>query len=258
MRKLPFDLIPYTIKGGSVETTDDGTIKLEIPSNCKQYTDAQVDDYHTIPREQFLWSPPCHFEIRARASSTNPPGTLGFGLWNDPFTLSMGQGGAARRFPATPQSLWFFYGSKENDIRLDPDLPGYGWKASSIRSPQLPLLLVAPLAAMAIGISHIPVLRSIMMKLARRIISVDEAMLGSALDQWHTYRLDWNRSQAVFFVDGRCVNKVDRPPSGPLGFVAWIDNQYAVASHDRSIHFGVIQTHSNHWLEIEFTNLTSP
>jgi hypothetical protein len=95
-----------------------------------------------------------------------------------------------------------------------------------------------------------------MMRIARRIISVDETMLESPLDQWHTYHLDWNRSQAVFFVDGKCVNKVDRPPSGPLGFVAWIDNQYAVASHDRSFHFGVIQTRSSQWLEIELTNLS--
>jgi len=257
MIRLPFNLAPYLINGGTLETTDEDHLRLEIPSNCEKYCDAQIDDYQPLPRKQFAWSPPCSFEIRARASSPNPPGTLGFGFWNDPFTISMGQGGAARRFPATPQTLWFFYGSKENELRLDPDLPGCGWKASSIRSPHLPLMLLTPLAAMAIGFSYIPVLRSIMMKLARRFVAVEEVMLGASLDQWHTYRLDWHSSQAVFSLDGKCVMRVSQPPAGPLGFVAWIDNQYAVASPNKKFHFGVIQTQSSHWLEIELKILSS-
>ena len=257
MSRLLSNFSPHLINGGTLETTDGGLLRLKIPSNCEKYCDAQIDDYQTLPRKRFAWSPPCRFEIRARASSSNPPGTLGFGFWNDPFTFSMGQGGAAQRFLATPRTLWFFYGSKENDIRLDPELPGSGWKASSIRSPHLPPLLLAPLAAMALGFSYIPFLRSIMMRLARRIVTVDEVLLGVALDHWHTYSLDWDISQAVFSIDGDCVMRVNRPPAGPLGFVAWIDNQYAVASPDKKFHFGVIPTQSSHWLEIELKTLSS-
>jgi hypothetical protein len=255
--KLPSNLSPYLIHGGTHQTTDAGSIKLEIPSNCEKYCDAQLDDYHSLPRKQFLWSPPCRFEIHARASSPNPPGTLGFGFWNDPFTLSLGQGGAARRFPATPQTLWYFYGSPENDLQLAPNLPGFGWKASGIRSPKIPLLLLSPLAGLAVAVSYIPYLRSIMMLLARRFIVVNEVLLEVSLAEWHTYTLDWDVSSAVFRVDGQTVNIVEHPPEGPLGFVIWIDNQFAVASSKKRFQFGVIQTTESHWLEFEIINLSS-
>jgi hypothetical protein len=255
MIHLPFDLLPYQINGGLVDPTNATTLRLGLPSNCKEYCDAQVDDYHHLPRSQFRWSPPCHFEVRARASSNTPPGTLGFGFWNDPFTFSMGQGGAARRFPAMPQALWFFYGSNDNDIRLDPDLPGYGWKASSLRSPQIPLPLLAPLGALALPISYIPILRTIMMKVARGILSVDEKVIPQNMDQWHSYTIEWGHSEAIFKIDGEIFHHTDSPPKGPLGFVAWVDNQFAIASENKPFRFGVLQTEASHWLEMELITL---
>jgi hypothetical protein len=214
-----------------------------------------MDDYHHIPRKRFPWSPPLELELRARASHPDPIGTLGFGFWNDPFTISLGQGGAARRLPAPPQALWFFYGSPENDIRLVPDLEGNGWKASSIRSPRIPMLLLSPLAAIAVLLTTIPVLRSPIMKSAQRSVSTAETMLTTPLDQWHTYSIHWKESEAIFFVDGEIVLRSRTPPSGPLGFVAWIDNQFAIASPQRGFRFGVAATQERQWLQLEIIHL---
>jgi hypothetical protein len=251
MTQFPFHTEPLLINGGRIETVEDDIFRLGLPADSQKYCDAQIDDYHLLPRKHFPWSPPCRMEIFARASHPTPPGTLGFGFWNDPFTISIGQGGAAKRLPAPPQTIWFFYGSPENDILFDPGLPGHGWKASCIRSPNIPSILLTPPAAIAIALSYIPLFRAGIMRTANRIVKADEAILKVPLDEWHTYSIEWKIEKASFYVDGREVLNVDHPPTGPLGFVAWIDNQYATASPKRGFRFGVIPTIENQWLELE-------
>ena len=41
------------------------------------------------------------------------------------------------------------------------------------------------------------------------------------------------------------------PPRGPLGFVLWIDNQYAVASLEGRFGFGVLPLPETQWLEVD-------
>ncbi|OGO15424.1 MAG: hypothetical protein A2Z14_05105 [Chloroflexi bacterium RBG_16_48_8] len=194
-------------------------------------------------------------EVRARASHPSPPGTLGFGFWNDPFTISLGQGGAAQRLPAPPYTIWFFHGSEENDIRLNPKLPGCGWKASSIRSPKVPGIILAPAAVVAISLSTIPIFRSGIMKIIQRIATTEEVVLDCPLDQWQTYSIIWDIGEVIFHVEGREVLRIDDPPTGLLGFVAWIDNQFAVASPKSRFRFGVIPTIENQWFELEIKHL---
>jgi hypothetical protein len=247
---------PYLIGGGRLETSKAGAIRLILPSGQNHYCDAQIDDYHLLPRKHFLWNPPVHLEIRARASHPQPPGTLGFGFWNDPFTLSLGQGGAARRLPAAPQTIWFFYGSPHNDIRLGCDLRGHGWKAASLRSLAIPSLLLAFPAGAAIVLSQIPCLRGPILRTALRFVSAEENLLDVTLTAWHRYTIDWAPYRAVFRVDDHIALEADNPPRGPLGFVAWIDNQFAVASPERGFHFGVIPTTREQWLELEICELS--
>ena len=40
-------------------------------------------------------------------------------------------------------------------------------------------------------------------------------------------------------------------PHEPLGFIAWIDRQYAVLSEAKGIRFGLLPTVAKHWLEIK-------
>ena len=88
--------------------------------------------------------------LRARTSSISPAGTWGFGLWNDPFGLSLGFGGSPFRLPALPNAVWFFYASKQNYLSFTDDKArrhGKGFLAQTFRSPKFhPLLILAGLA----------------------------------------------------------------------------------------------------------------
>lgn len=243
--------------GGSVESTPQGW-RLFLPPVRSGYADAQLDDYRSLKRSSFPWRPPVRLSLRARAHSPQPLGTLGFGFWNDPFSLSLGQGGAARRLPAAPQAAWFFYGSTPNDMALAPGVPGHGWKASVLRSPPIPSLMLLPGAALAAGLSFLPVLRGPVMRLARLFIQAEEKILEAILGEWHDYSIQWNPTGVDLLVDGQLVLSTNIAPRPPLGLVIWIDNQYLVASPEGGFRFGVLETDPEQWLEIEDLVVETP
>jgi hypothetical protein len=243
-------LEPLELGGGQVEAMPSGW-RMKLPPIRTGYADAQLDDYQPLKRSEFRWRPQLRMTLRARARPAAPSGTLGFGFWNDPFSLSLGQGGAARRLPAAPQAAWFFYGSPPNDMALAAGVPGHGWKASVLRSPPLPSLALLPGAALAAGLSFLPFLRGPVMRLARKFIQAQERILDVRLGEWHQYSMQWNSTGVEFWVDGRSVLSTNVAPRPPLGLVIWIDNQYAVASPEGGFRFGVLETDSEQWLEIE-------
>jgi hypothetical protein len=230
---------------------DPGQIHLTIPSKPRGYADAQIDDTQGFSRGQFKWEPPVRMMVHARAIPGTPDGTFGFGFWNDPFALSLGMKGAARRLPVPPQVIWFFYASPPNDIQLTRDGSGSGWKAMSLRSPHLPGFLTLPPALFALGLVQLRLFRRILMRTAQNMIRVSEAQLPHPVSDWHTYEIAWEDSLARFCVDDVEVMVADHPPTGPLGFVAWIDNQYAIASPEGGFRFGVIPTGTDQRLELK-------
>jgi len=91
---------------------------------------AQLDDYARTPRSRLSHTPPWTLQVRARASSVDLPGTWGFGLWNDPFGLSLGFGGGKPlRLPTLPQTAWFMQASRPNwlSLRDDPERVSRQW-----------------------------------------------------------------------------------------------------------------------------------
>ena len=256
MRVYPFGLKPFLTGGAEISIRKNKVFRLLLPSSSSLYCDSQLDDYQLLARNAFKWTPPVRCVIQARTSHAEPSGTLGFGFWNDPFTMSLGQGGASRRLPAPPQTLWFFYGSSKNDLPLDARLPGFGWKAASLRSPEVPSLILAPIAATAIGLSYIRLLRSWIIKSALRQVIAAEAILDVSMLDWHTYSIEWSKQAAIFTVDDVVVLNTQDPPDGPLGFVLWIDNQFAVASPLKGFHFGTTLTKHNEWLEVKILELS--
>jgi hypothetical protein len=238
----PGKLEPLTAGSGNVAPASRGGFSLEIGQQPEGYTLAQLDDYHRLARSKFRWEPPLHLLLDAHASTDEPCGTLGFGFWNDPFTVSIGQSGTTRRFPTSPQALWFFYGSPPNDIALAPPVPGYGWKAAVLRAPPIPALLLAPAALGAIGAAQIPLLRRPVMETAIGVVDAAEVLLDARLDETHRYKLVWKAEEVAFYVDSQLVLESAITPIAPLGFVAWIDNQYAVASPEGGFRFGSIPT----------------
>ncbi len=243
-----------TLGGGQVTfEAQTGRGRLWVPPTpARHYTNAQLDDYHGLTRgarrlgrPRFAGGPPAHLSLRARTSHPAPIGTLGFGFWNEPFSVS----GSVL---STPNVVWFFYASPPSDMALAPGVPGWGWKAATLNTGRLPGLLLAPAALAAIALTRVPGLGRPVMALARKFAVAHEALLtAAALDQWHHYQLDWQPGAAVFAVDGVERLRAPAPPTRPLGFVMWIDNQYAIASEAGRFGFGVQPLPEAQWLEIE-------
>jgi len=51
-------------------------------------------------------------------------------------------------------------------------------------------------------------------------------------------------------MDGEIQAVSAEPPSSPLGLVIWIDNQFAVASPENGMRFGVVPLREPQWLEV--------
>lgn len=242
-----------TVNGGQVEfEAQSARGRMWVPATGPhRYTNAQLDDYHgAAPGCRFRWPrfanrPPMKLSLRARASHAAPLGTLGFGFWNEPFSLS----GAVL---STPKVVWFFHASPPSDMVLVHGVPGCGWKAATLNTLGLPGIVVAPAALVGLALTRLPGLGRPLMALARRLVAAHESMLLEApLDEWHHYELDWQRGEARFSVDGVERLRSPAPPGGPLGFVMWIDNQYAIASEAGRFGFGVIPLPEPQWLEVE-------
>ncbi|MFN2148781.1 MAG: hypothetical protein ACK2T2_10335 [Anaerolineales bacterium] len=237
--------------GGGRVIQQEGASRLCIPAVGKGYANAQLDDYRALPRRDLRWRPPFSLRLRARVNTSAPLGTLGFGLWNDPFSISLGQGGAARRLPAAPQAAWFFYGSPPNDLSLGGDRGGAGWLAMAMRSRRIPAPLLAPAALTAWLLALIPPLRRPLFWLIETGATVRTRPLNIPLDSWHNYRLTWSQEAVEFRVDGEMVFRSPISPRPPLGLVLWIDNQYLCASPASGLRFGTLPTSQEQCLELD-------
>lgn len=242
--------------GGGRVTGDPahGPVRLSLPAGLgRAYADAQLDNYRGRPpdrRRRFSDRPPLRLSLRARASHPTPAGTLGFGFWNDPFSLA---GGVL----AAPRAVWFFYASPPSDMALVDGVPGWGWKAATLDAGRYPGLVLAPAALAAIALTRLPGLGAPIMAAARRLVHAHEQPLADVrLDEWHAYEIEWRPTAAVFRVDG--VERLQAPaPPGPLGAVIWIDNQYAIASRAGRFGFGLCPAPAEQWLEVEAVALAA-
>lgn len=87
--------------------------------------------------------------------------------------------------------------------------------------------------------------------MVRKQAAAAEILLDTPLNEWHDYALSWQPGGAIFRVDGEVVAETSIAPHGPLGFVVWIDNQYAVLSEAKGIRFGLLPTEQEYSLEIQ-------
>jgi len=74
------------------------------------------------------------------------------------------------------------------------------------------------------------------------------------MTDWHSYTLEWHKDKAQFWVDGIEILRVLQPPTGRLGFVAWLDNQYAVVTPRGIFRFGTVSSGSE-WFELASVNI---
>jgi hypothetical protein len=252
-------LVPLISGDARVEWQPGGARIGAGPSSARAYSNAQLDDYHLLRPRDFPWRPPLRLRLRAHASHAAWPairvdaigdtsehlkGTAGFGFWNGAPSIA---GGALR----PPESIWFFSSSPPSNMALTPGTPGYGWKAQVVHAQRLgALAAVPPMVAGAVW-ANLSGDERLAARWLNRLTGARETMLDPAADlrDWHEYEIEWRESFARFRVDGREVLLVQNPPRGPLGFVTWTDNQYAIATPRGQLRFGAQETDAQ-WLEL--------
>jgi len=249
-------LKPRFTPGASVKRTENGW-RLDIPAGAHgSYRLAQLDDYSALSRRYFHHAPPWTVSLRAKVSASNLPGTWGFGLWNDPFSFSLGfpvrtgdfVGGIAGRLPALPNAAWFFHASPPNWLSLRDGIPAHGFFAGMIHSPRLPSLLFAP-ALLALPFLALRPISRFLRKMAGRTVRQDAAEISADVTKWHEYSIQWLREYSEFKMDGETILKTSISLAPPLGLVLWIDNQFAAWTSEGRLGYGTLDNPAA-WLEI--------
>jgi len=240
---------------GRVAITADST-RLYLPAAAKHaYHNAQIATYTT--RKDFHYTPPLRLSLRAHVEG-HIPGTAGFGFWNHPYDPTM-RGPLGLRLP---RAVWFFFGAPPNDMPLAMDVPGHGWKCATFDAANPRFAALLPLAPIGFLLMRVPALYRRLWPVGQAAIGVSEHLLDPTLLQSpHTYTLDWLPDRVTFTIDGEIVHETGRSPRGPLGFVAWVDNQYAIVTPQGRFGFGVVEVQQPTTLtlsDIRFDDLSVP
>jgi hypothetical protein len=241
----------HVVGSGALEATGSTLLFLNNRTSARQYTNAQIDDYQGLPRGRFLWRPPLTIMARVRFSheAGELSGTAGFGLWNDPFMMT------GRRRPALPRVIWFFYASPPSNMKLDLRTPGHGWKAATLDAKWMAVFLLAPTSPLAIPLMNVRPLYHALWPTAQRALGVSEAALETPMTEWHIYTIEWGAERACFSVDGQTVLESESSPRGPLGFVMWLDNQYAVVTPWGRLGYGLLDSAQQQWMEVDLLSI---
>lgn len=215
--------------------------------SSEAYTNAQIDDYQGLPRSQFRWQPPLTLSVRARFSHPKGAlsGTAGFGFWNDPFMMT------SKRLPSLPRAIWFFYASPPSNLKLDMDVAGDGWKAAMIDAKNWRFLLLLPTVPFAVPLMHVRPVYHRLWRVGQRAIGVKEAPVRAKMTEWHTYVIEWGVDNVRFLVDGSVMLAAEISPQGPLGFVMWLDNQYAIVTPWGKFGYGLLGREGVQWMEVQ-------
>lgn len=232
--------------GRGTVTESNGSLMLRVAGGYSGYSNAQITDYADgAGRLGFAWTPPLKLTVTAYAVG-DPRGTAGFGFWNHPFSPDM------RGLPRLPRAIWWFFGSPPNDMRLAEGVPGHGWKAATIDATRPAALALAPFALPAVLVMRIPAIYVRLWRVIQRRLRISEKLLDPTLPrERHTYMLDWRADGAAFAVDGQIVHETPYAPRGHCGFVAWIDNQYAVVTPQGRFGFGIVPVERDQTLVLE-------
>ena len=243
-----------TVIGSGMLTQRDSALRMSLAETAHtQFSDAQIDDYGQLARADFPWRPPLRMEIQARASlpaanasstaeSAVLHGTAGFGFWNYPFSVR-------GDILMLPEAVWFFYASPPSNMALVPDIPGWGWKAQVVHAMRPGALLSAVPMALSTSLALVTGKTRPAARWLQRLSGAHEVLLNVDMTTWHTYTLEWHAQEALFSVDGTQVLRAPNPPARALGFVTWLDNQFAIATPRGKLRFGAVRTEAQ-WLEI--------
>lgn len=242
-----------TIGEGTLAIIDSALRMSLAETSQDRYSDAQIDDYGQLARAHFPWCPPLRMVVEARASlpaaqahhspeSAVLRGTAGFGFWNYPFSVR-------GDILMLPEAVWFFYASPPSNMALVPDIPGWGWKAQVVHTMRPGALLSTLPMALSTSLALVTGVTRPAERWMQRLSGAQEALLPADLTTWQRYSLEWRSQEALFFVNDELVLQAPHPPTRPLGFVTWLDNQFAIATPRGVLRFGTVSTGAQ-WFEI--------
>jgi hypothetical protein len=218
-------------KGRVIRQND--TVELRVDPTSKNYSNAQIASYQK--RADFAFRPPLRLSLSAWTTG-HLHGTAGFGFWNHPFA-------PGSRNVHLPKALWFFHSTPPNNMALALDVPGQGWKAATFDATRWQFLALLPTTPIGLPLMRIPTLYRHLWPTGQRALGVSEKLLDAdLLSQLHHYTIEWRPETVSFYVDGQQVHSTDHVPREPLGFVAWVDTQYAVVTPQGNFRFGTLET----------------
>ncbi len=229
-----------------------GSLRLTVKPSPSAYSNAQIADYD-YDDFNFTWQPPLRMSVTAWVESPvdHLRGTAGFGFWNHPFSPD------SRRL-RLPQAIWFFFAAPPSNMALADGVPGHGWKAATIDAGRRGALMLAPLALPAALLMRIPALyRQIYPPIQQRLAIAEHLIDLARLGERHTYTLDWRSDGADFAIDGVSILQTPDAPRGRAGFVAWLDNQYAVVTPQGKLRFGIVPVEREQTLVLEHVLIES-
>ncbi len=229
--------------GGRLVVTPDGLRLIVAGATNRRYANAQIDDYTGLPRERFPWRAPLRMSVVARVG-TPVQGTAGFGFWNAPISP------IGKVLPVLPAAIWFFYASPPADMPLAHSVPGFGWKVATIDATTRRALVWAPAAPLVLLANRLPGVYDRLWHRVQRALAVSEALIPPPDDTFRTYTLEWLTGSARFLIDGQVVHETDCAPRGPLGFVAWVDNQWLIATPRGRFGWGLHAVPGAQWMEL--------
>jgi hypothetical protein len=236
--------------GGLIHSTSPGVCRLEIPAGpAGRYRLAQLDNYSGLLRRKFPLNESVYFNLNARASDSVIPGTWGFGLWNDPFSMGYLSGERLLRFPALPRCAWFFFAAPPNYLTLHDDLAAQGWLAMVFQPrPRSGLLLaLCIILAPFLWLSRAAWL---LRRVVGQTVQQETQFLSFDTQVWHHYELEWRKKGVSFWVDGSLQMETSLTPGSPLGLVLWVDNQYAAWAPYGHPRWGTLSNSEPAWIDI--------
>lgn len=224
-----------TATGNAQVSTDTQPLRLSVLPTATGYSNAQISNYDPAKRD-FQDHALLRLSLRARAADPAAlRGTAGFGFWNHPFA-------PGERGIRLPQALWFFFASDHSNMALAENAPGSGWKAATFNAQRRQFFALLPAALPGFLLMRIPAFYRRFWRIGQDAIGVREAALPlDLLADWHEYTLLWEPQRASFMVDGKIVLETNHAlPQKALGFIAWIDNQYAIITPQGHFGWGVV------------------
>ena len=89
-----------------------------------------------------------------------------------------------------------------------------------------------------------------------RMVRGGDVPLTADLTTWREYELVWRADGVTIAVDGVTLGQVAAAPTGPLGFVAWMDNQWAALRDNGTMAGGYLAVAAPQWLDIARIEIT--